>query len=510
MTESGAEESIRVDVLIVGAGVSGIGAACHLKMRCPNLSYLILEGRDAIGGTWDLFRFPGIRSDSDLNTYGYSFKPWTGVPIATGAEIKKYLQETIDEYEVAEHIRFDQQVMRAEWSSDQATWNLLARSRDGTRTRTYSCNFLWMCVGYYDYEAGYLPDFPGRDRFQGDLVHPQHWPSDLDHQGKKMVVIGSGATAVTILPAVAPDVEQVTMLQRSPSYILSMENSLPLTNDLRALEIPEEWIHEITRRQRLAEGKVLNYMAKEEPEALRAELMTGVRTAIGENCDVDTHFNPRYMPWDERLCLIPDGDLFAAINSGKARVATGEIETFTENGIQLKSGEQLEADIIVAATGLNLVPFGKIQLRVDGRVFDPAESWAYHGMMFSDLPNLAWIFGYIRTSWTMRSDMVSEFVCSLLGSMREQGMRQVTPRLRQQDAGMNAKSFIDAEDFNPGYMQRAMHRFPRQGEGPWRNCQDYYQEQAFLARLDLEDGVLEFASPAETLSPAGKKTRLVS
>ena len=490
---------LKTDVLIVGAGVSGIGAACHLQMQCPDLDWLILEGRDALGGTWDLFRFPGIRSDSDLYTYGYRFKPWEGAPIATAGEIRSYLEETVDEYQLTAGIRFGQRVTRANWSSETGCWTVTVTGKDGSRL-LYECNFLWMCTGYYDYEEGYLPEFPGRQRFQGDLVHPQHWPADLDHRGKKLVVIGSGATAVTMLPAMAPEAEQVTMLQRSPSYILSMENSVEITETLRALDVPPEWIHEITRRQRLAEGKMLNYRAKEEPAALREELIAGVRMAIGENCDVDKHFNPRYMPWDERLCLIPDGDLFDAINSGKASVVTDEIQSFTETGIQLKSGRHLDADIIVTATGLNLLPFGKVRVQVDGQEFKPADSWAYRGMMFSGLPNLAWTFGYIRTSWTMRADMIADFVCSLLNHMREQGLRQVTPILRPEDEGMNARSFIDAEDFNPGYMQRSMHSFPRQGDGPWRNSQDYYQEQEFLAQLDLDDGVLVFGSAAEAMA----------
>lgn len=479
-----------VDVLIVGAGISGIGGACHLRQSCPDKSFVILEGRESFGGTWDLFRFPGIRSDSDLYTFGYKFKPWQGKPIATGPEILHYLNETIDDFGVADQICYGHHVQRVDWSSQDACWTVQATYQG--ETRRFSCRFLWMCQGYYSYEQGYTPAFPGLDRYQGDFLHPQTWPEDLDYSGKRVVVIGSGATAVTMLPAMADKAEHLVMLQRSPSYITAMENRSKLGELLDGLDLPDEWVHEIIRRRSLKDSQLIAGMARHQPEKLRDELLGAVRAQLPD-FDVDTHFTPRYMPWKERLCVVPDGDLFEAIRRGKVSVVTDEIETFTESGIRLQSGRELEADIIVSATGLQLCPLGNIEFVVDGSDVDIASTWTYKGIMYSDIPNMAWTFGYIRTSWTMRADLISEFVCRLLQRMDEKGVWQCTPRLRSEDHDMKARRFIDEDDFSPGYMARSLARFPRQGDRePWINPQDYYTEKDTLPGCELEDGVLTF------------------
>jgi cation diffusion facilitator CzcD-associated flavoprotein CzcO len=486
------------DVIIIGAGISGIGAACHLQRECPGKSYVILEGRGAIGGTWDLFRYPGIRSDSDLYTFGYDFKPWHGQPIATAPEILHYLHEVVEENDLAPAIRFDHWVRRATWSSATAAWTVEASTPDGD-SRQVTGNFLFMCQGYYDYEAGYRPHFPGEESFHGPIIHPQHWPEDLDYTGKRMVVIGSGATAATIVPAVAERVAHVTQLQRSPSYYLSLDNSLEdeMIQQLRALDVPLDWIHGIKRRKMLEFGRDLNSRSQSEPEVVRQELIEAAAAELPEDCDVARHFTPTYGPWKERLCLLPDGDLFKAIKSGKASVVTDSIERFVKDGILLSSGETLKADIIVAATGIELCGLGNVAFEVDGRPVSVPEAWTYKGIMISDMPNLAWSFGYIRTSWTMRSDMIAHFVCRLLNRMDELGVRQCTPRLRAEDRGMNGKPFIDPEDFAPGYMRRGVGRLPKQSDrGPWTNLQDYYVEKDLLPDAPLDDGVLAYDNPA--------------
>ncbi len=485
-----------VDVLIIGAGISGLGAACHLQNDCDNKSYLVLEGRDSIGGTWDLFRYPGIRSDSDLYTFGFDFKPWHGQPIATAPEILGYLREVVEENNLAPNIRFNQWVSKADWSTRDARWTVTVES-DG-ETRQYCGNFLFMCQGYYNYEAGYLPDFPGQEDFAGTLIHPQKWPEDLDYTGKKMVVIGSGATAATILPAVADKVAHVTQLQRSPSYYMALDNSVEdeMIKELRAIDTPLEWIHGIKRRKMLEFGRELTARSLSEPDVVREELIAAAREALPEGYDVEKHFAPAYGPWKERLCLLPDGDMFSAIKSGKASVATDHIERFTQTGIQLKSGEFLEADIIVAATGIELCGMGNIEYRIDGQLTSIPEKFTYRGVMISDMPNLAWIFGYIRTSWTMRSDMIAHYICRLLNHMDEIGVQQCTPRLRSADQGMNGKGYIDPDDFSPGYMRRGIHRLPRQSDsGLWTNSQDYYTEKDELPQASFDDGALVFDNP---------------
>ena len=486
------------DVIIVGAGISGLGAACHLQRECPTRSYVILEGRQAIGGTWDLFRYPGIRSDSDLYTFGYDFKPWHGQPIATAAEILGYLQEVVEENGLEPHIRFNHWVGGASWSSEDALWTVQASTGDG-ETRRFTGNFLFMCQGYYDYAGGYRPAFPGEQDFRGPIIHPQHWPEDLDYTGKRMVVIGSGATAATIVPAVAERVAHVTQLQRSPSYYISLDNSVEdeMIAELRALDVPQDWIHGIKRRKMLEFGRDMAERSLTEPEVVRQELIDAAAEALPAGYDVATHFTPSYGPWKERLCLVPDGDMFKAISSGKASVVTDHIERFTDSGILLKSGDVLEADIIVAATGIELCGLGNIAFEVDGRSVKLPDTWTYKGIMVSDMPNLAWSFGYIRTSWTMRSDMIAHFVCRLLNHMDAAGVCQCTPRLRHEDQGMNGKPFIDPDDFAPGYMRRGAGRLPRQSDhGPWTNLQNYYQEKDILPDAPLDDGVLVFEDSA--------------
>ncbi|MFN8444455.1 MAG: NAD(P)/FAD-dependent oxidoreductase [Caldilineaceae bacterium] len=486
--------SEEVDVIIIGAGISGLGAACHLQRECPNKRYVILEARTAIGGTWDLFRYPGIRSDSDLHTYGYDFKPWYGHPIATGEEILRYLHEVVEENQLEPHIRFGHRVSNAAWSTDDALWRVEAANGAG-ETCQFSGRFLLMCLGYYNYEAGYRPTFPGEEAFEGLIIHPQQWPETLDYTGKKIVVIGSGATAATIVPAVAEQAAHVTQLQRSPSYYLPVvnEEEEEMIKQLRALAIPKDWIYEIKRRKSIEESRVFTQRALNEPDAVRQELLAGTTALLPADYDIGTHFTPRYDPWKERLCMLPEGDLLKAVASGKASVVTDEIDCFVKDGISLKSGQRLVADIIVTATGLELCGLGNIPFTVDGKPVKVPDAWTYKGIMLSDMPNLAWIFGYIRASWTLRSDLIGHYVCRLLNYMDAVGARQCTPRLRPEDQTMTAKDFIDPADFAPGYMRRGAGRLPKQGDRePWTNRQDYYQERDVLPVASFEDGVLQF------------------
>lgn len=482
------------DVIIIGAGISGLGAACHLQRECPAKDYVILEAREAIGGTWDLFRYPGIRSDSDLYTYGYDFKPWHGPPIATAAEILRYLREVVDENELEPHIRFGHRVSSAVWSTRDALWTVAAKNGDG-ETRRFTGNFLFMCQGYYNYQAGYRPRFAGEENFKGPIIHPQQWPADLDYTGKRMVVIGSGATAATIVPAVAERVAHVTQLQRSPSYYLPIDNREDddLIKELRALDLPQEWIYEIKRRRFLKDGRVLTERALNEPDVVRQELLDMAAALLPAGYDIGAHFTPRYNPWKERLCLLPEGDLLKAVAGGKASVVTEHIECFVADGILLQSGQTLKADIVVCATGIELCGLGNIEFTIDASPVSLPDTWTYKGIMFSDLPNLAWTFGYIRSSWTLRADLIAHFVCRLLNYMDEAGTRQCTPRLRPHDQAMAAKPFIDSADFAPGYMRRGIGRLPKQGDRePWINVQNYYIEKDVLPAAGFDDGVLQF------------------
>jgi monooxygenase len=498
------------DVLVVGAGISGIGAAYHLQTKSPGRTFAILEGRGDIGGTWDLFRYPGVRSDSDMHTLGYSFKPWVAdKAIADGPSIMAYLRETVVENGIADKIRFHHLVERAEWSTEEARWTVHARRTsagddadgDPGEIVTLTCGYLFMCSGYYSYKRGYLPDFEGRERFQGRIVHPQEWPEDLDYAGKRVVVIGSGATAMTIVPAMAPDVEHVTMLQRSPTYVVARPDVDAIANTLRKL-LPDSIAYKVTRKKNVTLQQLMYKKTRDDPEKVKELLLGEVRTALGPDYDVEAHFTPSYNPWDQRLCLIPNSDLFDAINSGKASVVTDTIRTFTETGIELDSGATLDADIIVTATGLRLVTLGEAELVVDGRPVDFSKTWTYKGFAYSDVPNLATSFGYINASWTLRADLICEYVCRLLNHMEEVGAVQCTPRLRESDHDMPELDWI--QDFSSGYMQRAMPMFPKQGDRePWTNPQRYSIDKKRFLKAPVDDGVMQFTStPSPPRQPA--------
>lgn len=483
-----------VDVLIVGAGLSGVGAAVHLSKACPGKSYAILEGRPAMGGTWDIFRYPGIRSDSDMHTLGYSFKPWREAKsIADGPSILKYVRETARDYGVETHVRYNHKVKSADWSSDAATWTVQVERVDTGETISYACNVLLMCAGYYSYDGGHAPEFAGAERFKGPVVHPQAWPTDLDYDDKKVVVIGSGATAVTLIPAMAERAARVTMLQRSPSYVFSRPDKDAVANILRKF-LPESWAYALTRWKNVTMQGAIYRKSRTDPQKVKTMLLDAVRKQMGPHYDVETHFTPRYNPWDQRLCLVPNADLFAAIRGGKADVVTDQVDTFTETGITLKSGRTLDADIIVTATGLTMVVMGEMTFSMDGVPVKFNDAWTYKGMMYSGVPNLISTFGYINASWTLRADLTSEYVCRLINHMDKTGTRTATPTLRPGDDVMPARPWI--EDFSSGYMQRAMDLLPKQGDrAPWINPQDYQRDKIMIRKGVMDDGLLVFANP---------------
>ena len=482
------------DVLIMGAGLSGIDAAYHLQKYCPKKSYVILEQRERIGGTWDLFRYPGIRSDSDMLTMGYSFRPWTSPKaIAPGEDIRNYVTATARDEGIDRHIRFRHRVERAAWSSKDATWTVSAvrQEPDGREERvTLTCNFLFSCAGYYRYRAGYLPEFREIERFAGRIIHPQAWPEDLDYAGKRIVIIGSGATAVTLMPALAKTAAHVTMLQRSPTYIVAMPEQDRIANFLRRI-MPDAWAYRISRWKNAAYMMYVYKLSMRFPNFVKAGIIKKISEQLGPDCDVATHFTPRYNPWTQRLCLVPDGDLFQAIKAGRASMATGQIERFTEKGIRLQSGEELQADIVVTATGLVLQAFGGADLEVDGRRVDLGKTLAYKGVMLSDVPNLASVFGYINASWTLKADLICNYVCRLLNLMDRKGARQVTPR-----NGHEAAVAPFVEKFSSGYVQRAIATWPKQGaKAPWRVYQNYFRDVWSLKWSPVDNKALEFSSP---------------
>ncbi len=490
-----------MDVVIVGAGVSGIGAACHLNRKCPDRRYVILESRGAIGGTWDLFRYPGIRSDSDMHTFGYEFKPWRNPKsIADGPSILDYVREAAEENGVLPHIRYHQRVISASWSTPDARWTVeVAQGESGERTRL-SCNFLFMCSGYYSYESGYTPEIPGLDQFQGTLIHPQFWPNDLDHAGKQVAVIGSGATAMTLVPAMADSGARVTMIQRSPTYVASRPDEDRIANRLRRY-LPERLAYAITRWKNILLQHWIYRRTRVAPERVKEKLLAVVRRHLGEAAAAE-HFTPAYNPWDERLCLIPNGDLLHALREGRAEVVTDTIRTVTANGVLLESGREIEADILVTATGLNLSLLGKVAFDVDGAPVKFPETLNYKGMMYADVPNMANVFGYVNASWTLRADLTADYVCQVLNRMQEIGMRQCTPRTRPEDADMPRRPWIVG--FNPGYMARGMHLFPQQGDrDPWRNTQNYLADRKLVRRGLMDDEVLEFSNPLDAAMAAG-------
>jgi cation diffusion facilitator CzcD-associated flavoprotein CzcO len=482
------------DVLIVGAGLSGIGAAYHLTKQCPALRFLVLDAQESFGGTWLTHTYPGVRSDSDLYTYGYRFKPWTGPLIATGPEILAYMGEVIEENDLSRHIRYRHRIVSACWSSDKKLWTLEVERTDTGETVTLAANFLWMCQGYYRHAKGYTPNLPGLRDFRGPIVHPQSWPRDMSVAGRNVVVIGSGATAATLIPAVAEQSAHVTLLQRSPTYYVTGRPGAELAVTLRQLGISDEWLHEIMRRKMLFDSRAFAERAKNEPKATKEDLLTVARAYLGDDYPVDRHFTPSYRPWRQRVALIPDGDLFKSIASGKVSVVTDEIERFTEAGVLLRSGDHLNADVIVTATGFNLSVLGDIDFVIDGAPLDFAHTVTYHGVMFTGVPNMAWVFGYLRESWTLRSDLVSDFVCRLLRHMKEKGVSQATPALRPEDRDMPLLPWIDPEDFNAGYLMRGLHLLPKRGDKiVWSHSHSYWTDKEVLPAIDLDEGTLAYA-----------------
>jgi monooxygenase len=483
-------EHEHVDVLVVGAGLSGVGAGCHLETRCPGKSYAILEARASLGGTWDLFRYPGVRSDSDMYTLGYSFRPWKEAKaIADGPSILRYVKETARDYGVDGKIRTGHRVVGASWSSAEARWTVEVERTDTGETVHLTCGFLFMCTGYYRYDAGYSPHFTGTERFQGQIVHPQFWSDDVDHAGKRVVVVGSGATAVTLVPAMAGTAKHVTMLQRSPSYVLSLPAEDPIANVARRF-LPAKLAYSIVRWKNVLVTMLVFQLSRRRPRAMKALIRKGLESRLPPGYDIDTHFNPSYNPWDQRMCLVPDGDLFEALSDGSASIVTDTIDTFTETGLRLSSGEELEADLVVTATGLDLVPLGGMQLAVDGRDVEIPKTMGYKGMMLSGVPNMAVSIGYTNASWTLKCDLTCEYVCRLLKHMDQHGYRQATPE--NNDPSVTEEPFID---FTSGYVLRAIDRFPRQGsKAPWRLYQNYARDIVALRHGKLEDGALVFSN----------------
>jgi monooxygenase len=476
-----------LDVLIVGAGLSGIGAACHLQDELPGKTYAVLESRNAIGGTWDLFRYPGIRSDSDMFTLGYAFRPWTDPKsIADGESIRRYIVETAQEYGVRDKIRFHHRVLSAEWSSEQARWTVTAERSDTGETVQLTCSWLSVCAGYYRYDEGYRPRFEGEEQFAGQVVHPQHWPEDLDVTGKRVVVIGSGATAVTLVPSLADDAEHVTMLQRTPSYILSLPGKDPLAQALRK-RLPAKLAYPIVRWKNVLLSTLLFQFSRRRPAAARRLIRRLTEKQLPAGFDLDTHFNPPYNPWDQRLCLVPDGDLFRTLRRGTASIATGKIARFTPKGIALESGEHLDADVIVTATGLNLLPMGGMSLSLDGTPVDLSSTVSYKGMMISGVPNFSMVIGYTNASWTLKADLVSRYVCRLLAHLDEHGYASATPVAPPEGAD---EPFLDLAS---GYVQRSLADLPKQGSRkPWKLHQNYIRDVQLMRRGPLDDEGMTF------------------
>ena len=482
-----------IDVLIVGAGISGVCGAWDLRRDCPDSRFVIFEAEESFGGTWWTHRSPGIRSDSDLHTFGYSFKPWVGPPIATADEIRSYMHEVIEDNDLARHIRYQHKVLTAHWSSEDNLWRVEAVRLDSGETVRMTCNFLWMCQGYYRHNEGYTPDWDGMADFSGRIVHPENWPEDLSYNDKKVVVIGSGATAATVVPAMAETAAHVTMLQRSPTWFRTGRNAIELAETLRELQVDETWVHEITRRKIMHDQSAFTQMCFDDPDAAGAQLLSEIRKVLGPDFDIDKHFTPSYRPWRQRIAFVPDADLFKCIADGRASVVTDEIERFTERGIALKSGEELAAEIIVTATGFNMNMMGDIAFSIDGEPLDFHETVTYRGAMFTGVPNLAWVFGYFRASWTLRSELVADFVCRMLNHMRENGISSVEPRLRESEQDMPQLPWIDDEDFNPNYLQRALDILPKRGTTrEWQHTQDHWRERNEFPAIDLDDDVFVY------------------
>jgi monooxygenase len=486
-----------VDVLVVGAGLSGIAAGYHLQAECPEKSFAILESRGSIGGTWDLFRYPGVRSDSDMYTLGFRFRPWPDAKtIADGPAILDYVRETASEHGIDQRIRFNHRVVRAEWSSEDSLWTVEALRTDTEQTVSFTCRFLFMCSGYYRYDEGYTPEFEGRERFRGPIVHPQHWDEQLDYAGKRVVVIGSGATAVTLVPAMAERAAHVTMLQRSPSYIVSLPAEDPIARFLRRI-LPARLAYPVLRWKNVLMTSGSFALSRRRPKLAKALIRKGVERKLPPGYDIDTHFKPNYNPWDQRMCLVPDADLFQAISSGRAAVVTDRIASFVEDGIELESGDRLEADVIVTATGLNLLVLGGIEIVVDGEPVDVSKTMGYKGLMLSGVPNAAAALGYTNASWTLKCELTCEYVCRLINYMDARGYRQVIPVNR--DPSVTPEPFID---FNSGYVLRSIDKFPKQGsKPPWRLYQNYPRDILALRHGEIDDEALEFSAGAPSRTP---------
>ena len=485
-TPAASAATTHVDVLIVGAGISGIGSACHLKEQCPGKSFAVIEAKDTFGGTWDTHKYPGVRSDSDLYTFGYRFKPWVGAPIASSAEILKYMGEVIEERGIGPQIHYGHRITQCSWSSADNLWTVETTRNDGG-TVTFTTNYLWMCQGYYDHQTPYLPDWEGTGDFKGQFVHAMKWDPATDYTGKRVIVIGSGATAATVIPAMADKAAKVTMLQRSPTYFMAAPNVNELADKLRAGGIDEPTIHRVVRTQIMHDQDQLCQRCVSEPDAVVEELKELIRAYGGADFQFEPHFTPNYRIWQQRLAFVPDGDLFAAIASGKVDAVTDTIERFTEKGIMTSSGQELEADIIIAATGFRLSVMGDIPFTVDAAPVDWAKTVTYRGMMFTGVPNMCWVMGYFRASWTLRVDMQADFICTMLNAMDRKGAKRIDVALRSEDQGMALLPWIEEDNFNPGYLMRGIDQMPRRGDKPeWRHNQDYWAERKEFPAIDLE------------------------
>lgn len=487
------------DIVIIGAGLSGIGAACHFARECPNKSITIFEGRERMGGTWDLFRYPGIRSDSDMFTLGYNFKPWThGKPIADGGDIKSYIEETARDNKIDEKIQYSKRVINAAWSSAEGLWTLDVEDQQTKKIQKVTANFVLSCTGYYNYSSGYQPEFPGRENFKGQFIHPQFWPENLDYAGKKIVVIGSGATAVTVAPAMTDVAAHVTMLQRSPTYVMTIPQHDGMLQTLRKF-LPEKWVYSIIRGRNVSFTWMFYNYCQKFPNSARKLILKLIRKQVGPDFDMK-HFSPSYGPWDERLCAVPDGDLFKAIREKKMSVETDHIETLTENGIKLKSGKELEADIIISATGLNVQLFGNMSIEKDGQPFPYQEKMVYRGLLLEDLPNFGLVFGYTNASWTLKADLISQWVCRVINKMDKSGTPIVTAV--NTDPSIVHTPFVDMQS---GYIQRAMGKVPQQGSKlPWKLYQNYLLDTVGLRFSKLNDGFLQFSKPNPVVEKAKK------
>jgi monooxygenase len=488
------QASNHVDVLIVGAGISGVGSAYHLQDQCPGKTYVILESMDTFGGTWETHKYPGVRSDSDLYTFGYRFKPWVGTPIASAQAILDYMGEVIEENGIGQHIRYGHKITKCSWSSADNLWTVEAVSKADGKTHHFTCNFLWMCQGYYDHDKPYTPDWKGVSDYKGQFIHAQLWDPKIDVKGKRVLVIGSGATAATVIPALADAGAQVTMLQRSPTYFFCAPNQNELADRLRQIGIDEPTVHRVVRQQIMFDQQVMTQRAIDEPDVVFEELKALIRSYVGEDFQFEPHFIPKYRPWQQRLAFCPEADIFKCAVEGKLSVYTDQIDRFTETGVLTQSGDLIEADIIMAATGFNLSVLGDIPFDVDGKAVHWPDTVNYRGMMFTGVPNMVWVFGYFRASWTLRVDMLGDFVSNLLRHMDAKGAKRVDVALRPEDKDMPLSPWIESENFNPGYLMRGLAKLPKRGDKPeWRHNQDYWREKEEIPNINLDGAEFKYS-----------------